>query len=129
MSESKRDWKTYSQEGVFLRFIAQEDRKHKGSVIHDWLLMAAKKLGIPGGSAFHGIAGYGRHGILHEQHFFELTGLPVETRFVCSEEDAYKLLDLVEQEQLSLFYVMSPTRFGIAAVEKNDWLKALLPID
>lgn len=129
MTEDKRDWKTYSQEGVFLRFIMQEDRKHKGSMAYDWLLVTAKKLGIPGGSAFHGMAGYGRHGVLHEQHFFELTGLPVEVRFVCAEQDAYKLLDAVEEEQLSLFYVLSPTRFGIAGIEKKDWIKALLPID
>jgi PII-like signaling protein len=30
------------------------------------------KLGIHGGSAFKAIAGFGRHGVLHEDHFFEL---------------------------------------------------------
>jgi hypothetical protein len=47
--------------------------------------------------------------------------LPVEIRFVCSEEEAYRLLDVVEEAKLSVFYVISPTRYGIAGAEKSDW--------
>ena len=36
------------------------------------VLEQAKKQGVRGGSAFRAIAGFGRHGILHEEHFFEL---------------------------------------------------------
>jgi PII-like signaling protein len=54
-----------------------------------WLLEHAKKMGIHGGSSFRAIAGYGRHGILHEQHFFELAGdLTVVTEFIVSEAEA-----------------------------------------
>ena len=61
-----------------LRFYMHENRKLHGRLLYEWLLEHAKKMGIHGGSAFRAIAGYGRHGVLHEQHFFELAGdLPV----------------------------------------------------
>ena len=129
MTQAKRDWKAYSIEGVFLRFIVHENHRFKGQAMHDWLLAEARRLGIPGGSAFRGIAGYGRHGVLLEEHFFELANdLPLEVRFVCSEEQAGALLDAVEEAELSLFYVMSPTRYGVAGLEKDEWSKVLPPM-
>jgi PII-like signaling protein len=126
MTAPKRDWKAYSLEGVFLRFIVHEGRRFHGLTIHDWLLKKAQALGIHGGCAFHGIAGFGRHGILHEQMFWELSGdLPVEIRFVCDEEQACHLLDAVEEASLSLFYVISPTRYGIAGAKKSEWSQAM----
>jgi PII-like signaling protein len=126
MTASKRDWRAHSLDGVFLRFIVHENRKVHGLIMHDWLLKKAKTLGIHGGCAFRGIAGFGRHGILHEQTFWELAGdLPVEIRFVCSEEEAYRLLDLVDDAKLSMFYVISPTRYGIAGAERSEWSEGM----
>ena len=129
MSQPKRDWRTYSLEGVFLRFLVHENRMFHSLPVYDWLLQTARKLGIHGGSAYRGIAGFGRHGILHEAHFFELAGdLPVEIRFVCSEDEACRLLDAVEAAELSLFYVMGPTRYGIAGMNKSKWFSAMPPV-
>lgn len=129
MSETPRDWQAHSREAVFLRFIVHENRRFRGKLLYDWLLLEAKKLGIPGGSAFRGIAGYGRHGVLHEEHFFELAAdLPVEVRFVCSAEQAYRLLERVEEAELSMFYVLSPTRYGIAGVPRDEWSRVLPPV-
>ncbi|MDR3415361.1 MAG: DUF190 domain-containing protein [Nevskia sp.] len=125
----QRDWQAHSEEGVFLRFIVHENRNFQGRPLHDWLLLQARHLGIPGGSAFRGIAGYGRHGVLIEEHFFELANeLPVEVRLVCSQEQAGRLLDAVEAAELSLFYLMSPVRYGVAGVAKSDWSKVLPPM-
>lgn len=124
-----RDWKAHSVEGVFLRFIVHENRRCQGLSLHDWLLREARRLGIPGGGAFRGIAGYGRHGVLVEEHFFELASdLPVEVRFVCGEEQAGLLLDAVQAAELSLFYFMSPTRYGVVGVEKSGWSRVLPPL-
>ena len=60
--------------GTLLRFYVHENRRHHHVLLYDWLLEEAKKLGIRGGSAFRAIAGFGRHGILHAEHFFELAG-------------------------------------------------------
>lgn len=124
-----RDWKAHSVEGVFLRFVVHENRLFRSKPVYEWLLLEARKLGIPGGCAFRGICGYGRHGVLHEEHFFELAAaLPVEVRFVCSEEQAGGLLDAVEDAELSLFYALSPTRYGVAGVEKDEWSTVLPPM-
>lgn len=129
MTDQKRDWKTHGNDGVVLRFIVQEGSKHRGEIMHDWLLLTAKKIGVHGGSAFHGIAGFGRHGILREEHFFELAGdLPVEIRLLCTEEQAYRLLDIVEDAELSLFYSLSPAHYGITGMDKSDSPIAPAPI-
>lgn len=100
--------------GVYLRFYVHENRKHRGVLLYEWLLETAKKAGIHGGSAFRAIAGYGRHGVLHEQHFFELAGdLTVEVEFLLSEEQSKMLLELLQHEKVSLFYAKAPAEFGL----------------
>jgi PII-like signaling protein len=70
-------------------------------LLHEWLLEQAKALGIHGGSAFRAIAGFGRHGILHEEHFFELAAnLTVEVEFVVDDDKAAALLDLLRRERV-----------------------------
>jgi PII-like signaling protein len=101
-------------QGTLLRFYLHENRRHRGILLYEWLLEAAKDLGIRGGSAFRSIAGFGRHGVLHEQHFFELAGeVAIEVEFVVTEADAEKLLVLLQQEQVRLFYTRVPAEFGL----------------
>ena len=100
--------------GTYLRFYVHENRKHHGVLLYEWLLEAAKKIGIHGGSAFRAIAGYGRHGILHEQHFFELAGdLTVKVEFVITDAEATKLLDLIQAEKIRVFYARLPVEFAM----------------
>src|ERR671934_2606397 len=100
--------------GVYLRFYVHEKRKRHGVLLYEWLLETAKKAGIHGGSAFRAIAGYGRHGVLHEQHFFELAGdLTVEVEFLLSDEEADMLLGLLRSERLRIFYAKAPAEFGM----------------
>ena len=100
--------------GIHLRFYTCESRKHDGQPVYAWLLARARQLGIQGGSAFRAIAGYGRHGKLHEQHFFELAGEePVLVEFFASQTQAEQLLQLLAAERLSLFYARAPTQFDV----------------
>ena len=100
--------------GTYLRFYMHENRKHHHVLLYEWLLEQAKNIGIHGGSAFRAIAGYGRHGILHEQHFFELAGdLTVTMEFLLSDEEAQRLLDLIEREQVRVFYAKFPAEFAM----------------
>jgi PII-like signaling protein len=100
--------------GTYLRFYVHENRKHHGMLVYEWLLETAKKAGIHGGSAFRAIAGYGRHGVLHEQHFFELAGdLTVKVEFLLSEEQAEMLLGVLRHEQLHVVYAKVPAEFGV----------------
>lgn len=100
--------------GTYLRFYVHENRKHHGILLYEWLLEQAKKAGIHGGSAFRAIAGFGRHGILHEQHFFELAGdLTVKVEFLLTDDEAQKLLELIQQAQVRVFYARLAAEFAM----------------
>lgn len=101
-------------QGVYLKLYVQENRRHHGILAYEWLLEQARKIGIPGGSAFRAIAGYGRHGRLHEEHFLELSGdLPIEVGFALGNDDAQRLLEHLGNEQLGLFYIKLPIETGV----------------
>lgn len=101
-------------QGVYLKFYVQEKRRHHGILAYEWLLEQAQKLGIHGGSAFRAIAGFGRHGRLHEEHFFELAGeLSVEVGFALTEEEAQRLLAHLAGEKLQMFYIQLPLVMGV----------------
>jgi PII-like signaling protein len=101
-------------QGTYLRFYVHENRKHHGILLYEWLLERAKKAGIHGGSAFRAIAGFGRHGVLHEQHFFELAGdLTVEVEFLLSVEQADMLLGIMRAEGIRVVYARAPAEFGV----------------
>ena len=105
-------------QGIYLKFYVHENRNHHHKLVYEWLLEQAKALGIHGGSVFKAIAGFGHHGVLHEDHFFELAGdLPVEVVFIVSEEQAERLLSLLRQEMLTLFYVKMPVEYGVLCRE------------
>jgi len=91
-----------------------ENRNHDHTLVYEWLLEQAKKMGIHGGSAFKAIAGFGRHGVFHEEHFFELAGdLPVVVTFIVSDEDADRLLEKVKSSGLTMFYVRMAAEYGV----------------
>lgn len=100
--------------GTYLKFYVQEKRRLHGILAYEWILEKAKKLGIHGGSAFRAVAGFGRHGVMHENQFFELAGdLPVEVGFAVTDDEADRFLQLVRDEKVSLFYVRLPVEFGV----------------
>ena len=102
--------------GILLRFYVHENRKHAHIALYEWLLEQARAMGIHGGSAFRAIAGYGRHGVMREEHFFELAGdLPVQVDFAVSDDDAQRLIALLAQEGVDIFYVRMPIEFGTIA--------------
>jgi PII-like signaling protein len=101
--------------GVQLRIYAYENRRHGGLPVYEWLLEHAKKQGIPGGSAFRAIAGFGRQGRLHEQSFFELAGEePVMVEFIASGEQAERFVQLLRAELPDVFVARSAVAYGRA---------------
>src|SRR3990172_7200662 len=97
-----------------LTFYVSEKQHHAGMPLYDWLLEKARTLGIPGGSAFRAIAGYGRHGRLHEETFFELAGeMAVKVEFIVAGSLAEKLLDVLHAENLNVFYVRQEVQAGV----------------
>jgi PII-like signaling protein len=101
-------------DGAFLRFYVHEGERLHGKPAWEWLLGQANQLGIRGGSAFRAMAGFGQHRVLHEDRFFELAGtLTVEVEFIVDDEEAQRLLDVVAQEKLRMFYARIPASFGV----------------
>lgn len=99
---------------VYLKFFVLEQQRHDGQPLYQWLLRRAARLGLPGGSAFRAVAGYGRHHVLHEAHFYELAGeLPMEVVFVAPREHADRLVAEVAGAGLSIFHYRIPAQSGI----------------
>jgi len=108
-------------QGYFLRFYVHENHRYRGRLVWEWLLEQANKIGIRGGSAFRAMAGFGRHHVLHESHFFELAGtLTVEVEFMVSEEESKKLLAIIEAAHVRLFFARVPAHFGVICPDAND---------
>ena len=102
-----------SARGIYLKFYVSEYREHRGVLVFEWLLEQARKFGLEGGTAMRAIAGFGRHGALHEETFLEIAAdLPVEVSFVLTEAEAALFLDLLQLENIDLFYVKFPVEYG-----------------
>ena len=111
--------------GTFLRFYVEESQRHQGVQLWEWLLEQASELGIRGGSAFRAIGGFGRQHILQESRFFELAGnVGVEVEFIVSEEEAQRLLAMLESERIRIFYARIPANFGVINPDSDDGLDA-----
>jgi PII-like signaling protein len=100
-------------QSVYLKFYLTEKHRHHGKLLQEWLLEKARTLGVPGGSVFRAVAGFGRHGHLHEDNFFELAGdLPVQVEFILNDEQANQLLGLITAEGLNLPFVRYAVEAG-----------------
>jgi len=98
-----------------LAFFVSEKQHHAGKPLYEWLLEEAKAMGIHGGSAFRAIAGFGRHGTMHEETFFELAGeLAVKIEFILDDASADRLLKSVQNENKKVFYVRHKVDSGVA---------------
>jgi PII-like signaling protein len=108
-------------EGSFLRFYVHEKQRHQRLLVWEWLLEQANKMGLRGGSAFRAMAGFGRHHVMHEEHFFELAGsLTVEVEFIVNDDEARRLLELIEKEKIRVFYARIPAQMGVINPGKED---------
>ena len=103
-------------QGSYLKLFVPEGTRHHGNLLYEWMLQQAHQVGIPGGSAVRAIAGYGRHGRLHEQHFFELAGeVPIVLEFFAVDEAIESLLALLRGENISVFYVNFSAEGGLTS--------------
>lgn len=108
-------------QGCFLRFYVHEGHRHHQMLLWEWLLQQANQMGIRGGSAFRAMAGFGRHHVVHEDHFFELAGsLTVEVEFIVTDEEAERLLQRMQQENVRAFYARIPAQFGVLNPDPGD---------
>ncbi len=100
--------------GVQLSLYVHARARHQGQLLSEWLLEQARRAGIGGGSVFRAIAGYGRHGVLHEEQFFDLVDdLPVKLEFLLSAAQAESLLQQLREQRVDAVYASAPAEFGL----------------
>jgi PII-like signaling protein len=96
-------------QGVNLQFYTNESKTHRGVLLYEWLLKTALDMGMSGGLATRGIAGFGKHHHMHEEHFFELgSQMPVLVRFTTSEDLAETLIEKLKSEKIGIFMSKYP---------------------
>ena len=110
-----------TQEGVLLSFYTHARARHEGKLVYEWLLEHARRQGIGGGSAFRAVCGFGRHGVLREEQFFELADdLAVKVEFLLSEDQSQALLQTVRDSGVDAVYAVACASFGWLGKAPND---------
>ena len=99
--------------GYQITFFTQQNRRHHGKQIGDWLVQLAKQMGLGGATMFSGVEGVGRHHRIHSAHFFDLADQPVEVVMAVSAEECERLFARLREEEVHLFYVKSSIEFGM----------------
>jgi uncharacterized protein len=99
--------------GYQITFFTQQDHRHKGKPVADWLIHLAKEMKLRGATLLAAGEGLGHHGRIHSSHFFELTDQPVEVMMALTVEETERLFARLEAEGVHLFYVKAPVEFGV----------------
>ena len=99
--------------GYQLTFFTQQDRRHRGHSLAQWLLEEARSLGISGATLITASEGFGHDRKIRSAHFFELTDQPLEVTMAVSAADAERLLARLKEEAVNIFYVKAPIEFGM----------------
>ncbi|OGR19219.1 MAG: hypothetical protein A2X81_09240 [Desulfobacterales bacterium GWB2_56_26] len=99
--------------GYQLTFFTQQDRKHHGLPLAQWLLEEARNIGISGATLIQAAEGFGHDRKIRSAHFFELTDQPQEVTMAVCEADAARLFARLKEEGINIFFVKSPIEFGM----------------
>jgi PII-like signaling protein len=97
--------------GYQITFFTQQNRRRHHRPLAEWLILAARKLGVRGATVFAANAGYGKHRRIHAALAFNLSDQPLEIVMALSEE-VNRLFDLLVEEDVHVFYVKTPFEFG-----------------
>lgn len=99
--------------GYQITFFTQQDKRHHGQPLADWLVNLARELGLRGATIIPGSEGFGHDGNIHSAHFFELADQPLEVLMAMTTEEAERLFTRLKVEGVRLFYVKTAIQFGM----------------
>ena len=97
--------------GYQLEFFTQQDLFRGGKHLSDWLVDAARSLGIREAAVFMG-TGFSPERRFSSAQMFDLIDHPVQITMIVNEEECQRLFALLVAEHLDLFYVKVPVEFG-----------------
>ena len=98
--------------GYQITFFTQQDRRHDGKPLADWLVHLAAELGLRGATLLPGGEGVGHDQRFHSAHFFELADQPQLVLMVVTADEAEQLFQRLRAEGVHLFYARTPVEFG-----------------
>ncbi len=99
-------------QGFQLTFFTQQDRKHHGKPLAHWLVEEARAMGVGGATVLAASEGFGHTRRIHAAHFVELADQPLEIIMAVTADQADRLFEKLELEEVRIFYVKSPIEFG-----------------
>jgi PII-like signaling protein len=99
--------------GYQLTFFTQQSHRHHHRSLAEWLLLAARDLGIGGATIIAASEGYGHHRKIHAARFFEFADQPQEVVMAVSEDECTRLFELLQRERVHLVYVKVPVEYGV----------------
>ncbi|WP_419787361.1 DUF190 domain-containing protein [Pseudodesulfovibrio sp.] len=98
--------------GYLVIFFTQRSRTHEGIPVSRWIIEAAKELGARGATLLTGSEGLGHDGRLHMDNYFDLEDAPEQITMALTAEECNKLLHLLKDSNLRVFYTRSEIEFG-----------------
>jgi len=106
--------------GYQLTFFTQQDHRHHGKSLAQWLVEEARSMGIGGATLIAASEGFGHHRHLHRRHLVNFPDQPLEVVMAVTAEEADRILAKLNAEKVSVFYSKSPVEFGMIGGEHSS---------
>lgn len=101
-------------DGQVLRVFVGETDKYQGVPLYEWILRKAKEIGLVGGTALRGIAGFGAHSQIHSSKILDISSnLPIIVEIVDTPERIDELLPHLEEAIKEGLAVVVPAQVKI----------------
>ncbi len=86
------------ENGKLLRIYIDENDKHEGKPLYQWLVKKARENEMAGAAVLRGILGYGSHSVLHSAKILRMTTeLPLVIEIVDKEENIEKFIPIIDR--------------------------------
>lgn len=99
--------------GYQVIFYVQQDQKHRGVSLGQWLLNRARELNIGEAALFAAAEAVDREHKLHSARFFEQNDQHLQVQMILPELDVERLFADIEAEGLNIFYIKLPVEMGV----------------
>ena len=98
--------------GYMITFFMQQNHRHHGQLLANWLLHLAKELNLREAALIPASQGLGSDHRLHSAHFFDLADQPLSVLMAVTVDESNRLFDRLKAEGVKVFYVKSAVEFG-----------------
>ncbi|HVN35837.1 MAG TPA: DUF190 domain-containing protein [Casimicrobiaceae bacterium] len=98
--------------GYQLTFFTQQDHRHRGKSLAQWIVEEARSMGIGGATLIAASEGYGHHRHLHHRHLVNFPDQPLEIVMAVTAEEADRIFARLDAEKVKVCYSKTPVEFG-----------------